>query len=115
MIHMLDMIFRSCLWTLNSIDSGLGDAHLCVEVWLLALKMYQTAPVAWSMTDNTVVYLTRNKVSGLRDQIKFTVWEFVAHTQQWAVSRYLGFTLMVYDQNSTFAHKHWELSFPLRV
>lgn len=92
MICTFDMIFSTCLWTLNSIDLLLGDVHLCVEVALQALQGdHHTALVAWSMTDNPVVFRTGNKVSGLRDQIKYTLWEFAAHPhgceQKWVTPR----------------------------
>lgn len=92
-------------WTFNSIGSGSDE--LCVGMWMCAHTemCWGTGNVlavllAWSMTDSTVVFLTGRKVSGLHDQIKYTLWELQQFTLQWAVS-WVGFAQNIQGQNIT--------------
>lgn len=96
-------------WTFNGI--GPGYIEVRAGMWMCAHTgtYWGTGNVlavflAWSMTDSTVVFLTRSKVSGLHDQIKYTSWELQQFTLQWAVSS-VGFAQNIQGRNITLCHQ----------
>lgn len=97
------------MWTFNGIGSGYAEVCegmcMCAHIgtyW--GTRNVLAVLLAWSMTDSTVVFLTGSKVSGLHDQIKYTLWELQQFTLQWAVSR-VDFFQNYQGQNITLCHQ----------
>lgn len=108
-IFIYPYLLHTNLWTFNSIGSGYVE--VCEGMCMCAHTgtYWGTGNVlvvllAWSMTDSTVVFLTGSKVSGLHDQIKYTLWELQQFTLQWAVCR-AGFAQNIQGQNITLCHQ----------
>lgn len=108
-IFIYPYLLHTDLWTFNGFGSSYVEvcAGMCVcahtgTYWGTGNVL--VVLLAWSMTDSTVVFLTGSKVSGLHDQIKYTLWELQQFTLQWAVSR-VGFAQNIQGQNITLCHQ----------